>query len=137
MQQFLKPGKTNTGDKKDVHVWEPHFFEHPDGRIGLLVRVSNAAPEDGLTADQMILYAESKDGGVNFSYPRAVDIETISSRHQSFSMVVLVNRSDAGGQRLVARLSPAVAGPARNKEIEQQCAHTYASNVLLCGIGWR
>ncbi|MBM4153551.1 MAG: exo-alpha-sialidase [Lentisphaerae bacterium] len=86
VQQFLKPGKTNTGDKKDVHVWEPHFFEHPDGRIGLLVRVSNAAPEDGLTADQMILYAESKDGGVNFSTPRAVDIETISSRHQSFSM---------------------------------------------------
>ena len=86
VQKFLKPGKTNTGDKKEVHVWEPHFFEHPDGRIGLLIRVGNAGPEDGLTADQMILYAESKDGGLNFSNPRTVDIETISSRHQSFSM---------------------------------------------------
>lgn len=86
VQSFLKPHKTNTGDKREMHVWEPHFFEHPDGRIGLLIRVGNAAPEDGLTADQMILYAESKDGGLNFSTPRTVDIETISSRHQSFSM---------------------------------------------------
>ena len=86
LERFLKPSANNTGKRGEIHVWEPHFFEHPDGRIGLLVRVSNAAPEDGLTADQMILYAESKDGGVNFSYPRAVDIETISSRHQSFSM---------------------------------------------------
>lgn len=86
VQNFLKPGKTNTGGKTEVHVWEPHLFEHPDGRIGLLIRVGNAGPEDGLTADQMILYAESKDGGLNFSNPRTVDIETISSRHQSFSM---------------------------------------------------
>ncbi|MBM4083468.1 MAG: exo-alpha-sialidase [Planctomycetes bacterium] len=86
VQKFLKPDKSNTGDKNEVHVWEPHLFEHPDGRIGLLIRVGNAAPEDGLTGDQMILYAESSDGGVTFSHPRTVDIETISSRHQSFSM---------------------------------------------------
>lgn len=86
VEKFLKPGRTGTGQKREMDVWEPHFFEHPDGRIGLLVRVSNSAPDDGLTADQMILYAESNDGGVTFSYPRTVDIETISSRHQSFSM---------------------------------------------------
>jgi len=63
-------------------VWEPHFFEHPDGKIGLLIRVSAKNAADGFTADQMVLYAESKDGGVTFSTPRTVDIETISSRHQ-------------------------------------------------------
>jgi hypothetical protein len=72
--------------QEQVRVWEPHFFEHPDGEIGLLIRVSATNAEAGLTADQMILYAESSDGGVNFSTPRPVDIETISSRHQSFSM---------------------------------------------------
>jgi hypothetical protein len=85
VDKFLKPGRSNTGGRQEVGVWEPHFFEHPDGKIGLLIRVSNAAPEDGLTADQMILYAVSNDGGVSFSYPRTVDIETISSRHMSFS----------------------------------------------------
>jgi hypothetical protein len=84
--QFLKSGSRNTGKRSEVEVWEPHLFEHPDGKIGLLIRVGNEDAEDGLTADQMILYAESSDGGLTFSTPRPVDIETISSRHQSFSM---------------------------------------------------
>ena len=86
LEKFLKPSMNNTGKRGEIHVWEPHFFEHPDGKIGLLIRVGGTAQEDGLTADQMILYAESSDGGVTFSYPKTVDIETISSRHQSFSM---------------------------------------------------
>lgn len=86
VSKFLKPGRHNTGKRSEVRVWEPHFFEHPDGKIGLLIRVANVEAEDGLTADQMILYAESSDGGVTFSYPKTVDIETVSSRHQSFSM---------------------------------------------------
>ncbi len=83
--KFLKPSAKKLETPEQVHVWEPHLFEHPDGKIGLLIRVGKNA-EDGFTADQMILYAESSDGGVNFSTPRTVDIETISSRHQSFSM---------------------------------------------------
>ena len=86
LEKFLKPSMNNTGKHGEIHVWEPHFFEHLDGKIGLLIRVGGTAQEDGLTADQMILYAESSDGGVTFSYPKTVDIETISSRHQFFSM---------------------------------------------------
>ncbi len=55
VKPFLKPGRTNTGKKQEIRTWEPHFYEHPDGRIGLLVRVCNTAPEDGLTSDQMML----------------------------------------------------------------------------------
>ena len=86
VEKFLKPSAKKLTTPEQVRVWEPHFFEHPDGRIGLLIRVAEENAEDGFTADQMILYAESSDGGVNFSTPRPVDIETISSRHQSFSM---------------------------------------------------
>ena len=84
VEKFLKPGRQNKGKRTHIGVWEPHFFEHPDGRIGLLIRVTNSAPEDGLTADQMILYAESNDGGMTFSYPKTVDVETVSSRHMAF-----------------------------------------------------
>ena len=84
VEKFLKASAKKPASPEIVHVWEPHFFEHPDGKIGLLIRVADK--KDGLTADQMILYAESTDGGMNFSTPRTVDIETISSRHQSFSM---------------------------------------------------
>lgn len=86
VEKFLKPSAKKLTTPEQVRVWEPHFFEHPDGKIGLLIRVAEKNAEDGFTADQMILYAESSDGGVNFSTPRPVDIETISSRHQSFSM---------------------------------------------------
>ena len=84
--KFLKAAAKKLETPEQVHVWEPHLFEKPDGKIGLLIRVAEKNAEDGFTADQMILYAESIDGGVNFSTPRTVDIETISSRHQSFSM---------------------------------------------------
>ncbi|MFN7889617.1 MAG: sialidase family protein [Pirellula sp.] len=86
VKKFLKPSAKKLETTELVQVWEPHFFEHPDGKIGLLIRVAEKNAADGFTADQMILYAESSDGGVNFSTPRTVDIETISSRHQSFSM---------------------------------------------------
>lgn len=86
MKPFLKPGRVNTGKKQEMRLWEPHFYEHPDGKIGLLVRVNNTAPEDGLTSDQMILKADSSDGGRTFSPLRTADIQTISSRHMSFSM---------------------------------------------------
>jgi hypothetical protein len=56
LEGFLKPSANNTGKRGEIPVWEPHFFEHPDGKIGLLIRVGGTAQEDGLTADQMILY---------------------------------------------------------------------------------
>ena len=84
LEKYMKPSAQKLESPDIVRLWEPHLFEHPDGRIGLLVRVVDQ--HKALSSDQMIVYAESTDGGVNFSSLRAVDIETISSRHQSFSM---------------------------------------------------
>jgi len=84
-QKYLKSPGNGLMEHEHVIIWEPHLFEHPDGDIGLLIRVAGSMVNDGFQADQMILYAKSTDGGMTFSWPETADVETVSSRHIAFS----------------------------------------------------
>lgn len=84
-EKYLKSPKKGNVEHEYVNIWEPHSFEHPDGDIGMFIRVSGSMVNDGYKADQMILYTESNDCGLTFSWPETVDVETVSSRHIAFS----------------------------------------------------